>query len=152
MQKCQGGKQRIRQGVIGERMGAGLFTQFLAGAVQDDRQVHIGRSGVAQNRLQISLEAGIVQQVRATDHMGYGIGFPDIGEKFVTQALALGGTGDQSRDVGEFDRGCNNLLRLDDRGQPVQALIGDGDDSGIWLDGAEGKILGGDAGLGEGIE
>ena len=84
--------------------------------------------------------------------MADGIGLTDVGEKLVAQSLAFRGPGHQSGDVDEFHGGMQNLLRLDDLRQPVEARVGDGDDADIRIDGAERVVLRLDTRLGEGIE
>jgi hypothetical protein len=90
--------------------------------------------------------------VEAAHHVDDGVGLADVGQELVAQAFTLGGAGDQTGDVHELDDGRLDLLRIDDLGQGVEARIGHFDDADVGLDGAEGVVLGGDAGLGEGIE
>ena len=74
------------------------------------------------------------------------------GEELVAQAFALGGAGHQAGDVDELDDGRHDALGLDDLGQLRQARIGHFDHADVGLDGAEGIVLGRDAGLGQRVE
>ena len=68
--------------------------------------------------------AGDVDHVRvfeAAHHVDDGVGFADVREELVAQALALAGAGHQAGDVDEFDGGRQDALGLDDLGQLVQA-------------------------------
>ena len=84
--------------------------------------------------------------------MGDGIGFADVGEEFVSQALALGRARDQTGNVDEFDRSRNEFLRFGDGHQWRQPHVRHLDDADVGLDGAKGIILRGDTGLGERVE
>ena len=72
--------------------------------------------------------------------MGDGVAFADIGEKLVSEALALGGAAHQSGDVDKSQAGRDDFLRPGDLGQHFKARIGHGDIADIGLDGAEGII------------
>ena len=81
-----------------------------------------------------------------------GIGLANIGEKFVAQALTLGGTCDQAGDIDKL-HGCRyNSLRFNDFGQIVLTWIRNRHHPNIGLDGAEGIVRRFDAGLGQGIK
>ena len=76
----------------------------------------------------------------------------DVGEELVAETLAFGRAGDQAGDVDELDDGGHHALGLHDLAQLRKARIRHLDHAHIGLDGAEGVVLGGDAGLGEGVE
>ena len=44
------------------------------------------------------------------------IGFANVREELITQTFAFGSASHQSRDIDEFDRGCQYALRFDDLG------------------------------------
>src|SRR5690606_22707553 len=90
--------------------------------------------------------------VEATHHVRDGIGFADVGQEFVAQALALRGAGHQAGDVDEFHCRRQYPLRLDDGGEFFQARVWHRHHAGVRLDGAEREVLCLDAGLGQRIE
>ena len=57
-------------------------------------------------------------------HLGDGIGLADMGQKLITQSLALGSARHQSGDIDELDRGRYDFLGFDDGGQGLQTWIG----------------------------
>src|SRR5690606_32622913 len=58
----------------------------------------------------------------------------------------------QTGDVDEFHGGGDHALGLDDLRQGVQARVGHRYDAAVRLDSAEGEVLRGDAGFGQGVE
>jgi hypothetical protein len=58
----------------------------------------------------------------------------------------------EAGDVDELDDGRDDALGLDDLRQLLQPRVRQLDDADVGLDGAEGIVLGGDAGLRQGIE
>ena len=88
----------------------------------------------------------------AAHYMSDGICFTNISQELIAEAFAFGGTFHQTRNINKLHRRWNDTLGPDDFRKLIQTRIGHWHDTRIWLDGAEGKILGGDAGLGEGIE
>jgi hypothetical protein len=73
-------------------------------------------------------------------------------KELVAQAFALAGASHQAGDVDELDDGRQDALGLDDLGQRLQPRVGQLDHADVGLDGAERVVLGGDAGLGQGVE
>jgi hypothetical protein len=90
--------------------------------------------------------------LEAADDADDGVSFTNIGQELVAQAFALRGAGNQAGDIDELDDRRLDALRFDDGRDLLQAGIGHFDNADVGLDGAEGIVLGGDAGLGQGIE
>ncbi len=84
--------------------------------------------------------------------MGDGVGFTDIGEEFVAEALAFRGACYQTGDVDEFDNRRLHFLRFDDIDQRLHARVGHFDDTDVGFDGAERVVFRCDACTGNGIE
>ena len=57
-------------------------------------------------------------------------------------ALALGGARHQAGDVDELHRGGHDLRRIVDFRKLIEALVGNGDDADVGLDGGE-RVVGG---------
>ena len=90
--------------------------------------------------------------IEAAHHMGDGIGFTDIGEKLVAQALAFGGPGNQAGDIHKFHGGRHYPLRADNGGQLVQTQIRHRYHAGVGLNGAEREVLGINPRFGQRVE
>ena len=75
--------------------------------------------------------------VEAADDVGDGIGGTDVAEELVAEAFALGGAFDEAGDVDEFHGGGDEGFGLDEFGDFGEAGVGDGDDAGVGVDGAE---------------
>ena len=80
------------------------------------------------------------------------IGFADVTEKLVAQALALRRPGDKPGDIDEFHRRRDDFLRLHDIGQLLQARIRYLDHADVGIDGAKRIVFRRDPGPGQGIE
>ncbi len=89
-----------------------------------------------------ALDMGDVVILEAAQHMDDGVDLADVGEELVAEPFALGGAAHQAGDVDEADAGRDDLLRLGDRGDLLQARIGHRHLAGVRLDGAE-RIVGG---------
>ena len=81
-----------------------------------------------------------------------GIDLADVGEEFVAETLAGGGTLDDARDIHELDRGRQDTLRLDDGGERIEPRVGHRHDADVRLDGAERVVLGRDGRARERVE
>jgi len=88
----------------------------------------------------------------ASDHVGDGVDFADVGEEFVSHAFALRGAGDEAGDVDEAECGGDDLFGGDELVDGVEARVWDLDDADVWLDGGEGIVCGEGAGGGECVE
>ena len=91
--------------------------------------------------------------IEAAHHVDDGVALPDVGQKLVAQALALGGALDQAGNVHKFHHGGGGLLGVVHLGQRVQPVVGYGHHTHVGIDGAEGvvcslRVLGG----GDGVE
>ena len=84
--------------------------------------------------------------------MGNGVGFTDIGQELVAQALTFGGTGNEPGDVHELHSGGYFALRFDDLRDALLPRVGYRYHAGIGFDGAEREVLGIDAGPCQGVE
>ena len=93
-----------------------------------------------------------VRVFEAPDHVGDRVGLSNVVKEPIAQAFARMRSGHEAGDVDELDRGWDPLLWLHDLGHPVEARIRDEGDSGMGFDRAEGVVVGGDTGGGEGVE
>ena len=81
-----------------------------------------------------------------------GVGLADVGEELIAETFAFRRTGDQPRDVHEFDDRRNAFLRLCDGRNLRQTSIRHLDNPDIWLDRAERIVFRRDTGLGQRVE
>ena len=114
-------------------------------------QLQVDDVDVAQ-RIGAALHVGDIAVLEAANHMDDGIGGADVAQELVAQTLALACALDQTGDVNELDDGGGGLLGGIEIAQPLQPLIGHGDHAHIGVDGAEGIVVGGNTGIGDGIE
>ena len=75
-----------------------------------------------------------IAMLETADDMGDGVGFADMGQKFVAQPFALGGARHQTGNIDKFDGGRNHRLRLDDGRQRLHTSIGNLHDAYIRID------------------
>ena len=121
-------------GLLFQRHDA-LFEAFEIG------QHQLGLDGLdVADGVDLALDMGDVGIFKAAHHMGDGVAFPDIGEKLVAQALALGGAAHEARDIHEGETGGDDLLGARDLRQRLEPHIGHRHVAHIGLDGAEGVI------------
>ena len=106
---------------------------------------------VAQ-RISRAFDVGDVAVVKAAHDMHDRVAAADIGQKLVAKTLALGRALDQTRDIDKFDDGGGELLGVVLVAQPLEPRIGDGDNADVGVDGTECVIVGGDAGVGNGVK
>ena len=100
-----------------------------------------------------AFDMGDVAVLETAQDVDDGVGFADIGEELVAQALAAAGAAHQAGDVDEFQAGGHGFLRFADGRQHAQARVGHGDAADVGLDGAEGVVGGlGRGGGGERVE
>ncbi len=90
--------------------------------------------------------------VKAADYVDNGVGFPDIGQEFVTQSLAPAGTLDETSDVHEFHHSRGLFVGFVQFRQLVQPLVRYGYHAHIGVDGTEGVVGAFCAGVGNGVE
>ena len=87
-----------------------------------------------------AVHVGDVVVVEAAEHVQDGIRLADVGEELVAQSFTLAGSLDESGDVDDFHRRGDDSSRVDQFGEFVQPLVGDGDDADVGLNGAEGEV------------
>ena len=90
--------------------------------------------------------------VKAPHHMDDGGALPDVGQKLVSQPLALGRPLHQARNVHKLHHRGGGLLRLIEVAEPVQAAVRHGYGAHIGVNGAEGIIGALRACVGDGVE
>ena len=73
-------------------------------------------------------------------YFGDRIALADMGEEFIAQALSLGRSFDQSRDIHEFYRRRYDFFRVGQCRELIQPLIGHGDNPHVRLNRAEGVV------------
>ena len=117
------------------------------------RQGQFGDDGLhVGDRVYPARHVNHVLVIETTDHVHDRISLANIGQKLVTQALALRRAGHKARDVYEFDNRRLHALRLDDARQGVQSRIGHLNDTDVRLDGAEGIVFSSDARFGQRVK
>ena len=89
------------------------------------------------DRIDLVLDMGDVVVLETAHHMDDGIDLADGGEKLVAEPLAFRGAAHQTGDIHEGDAGRNDLLRLAQHRELVEARIGHRDLADVRLDGAE---------------
>ncbi len=99
-----------------------------------------------------ALHVDDVVVVKAADHVDDGVRLPDVGQKLVAQALALGGALHQTGDVHELDDRRGLLLGLVNFRQLVQPGVGHRHHAHVGVDGAEGIVGRLRAGVGDGVK
>ncbi len=128
-------------GGLGVFAGAlGLFLQCVDALFQavEIGQHQLGLDGLdVGDRIDLALDMGDVAVLEAAHHMHDGVDLADGGEELVAEPLAFRGAAHQAGDVDEGDAGRNDLLRLAQHREFVQARIGHRDLADIRLDGAE---------------
>ncbi len=97
-------------------------------------------------------DVGYALGFEAAQYVHRGVGLAHLGQEAVAEALAARGALDQAGDVHQFERGIHLALHAGGRGHGVEARVGDGHARQVGLDGAEGAVLGGDFGGGQGVE
>src|SRR5699024_711534 len=80
------------------------------------------------------------------------LGFADVGEELVAQALTLAGALDDAGDVHEGDGRRQQLLAAEDLGELRQPRVGQRDHADVRIDGRERIVRGEDLGAGQGVE
>ncbi|KGD42250.1 hypothetical protein DO70_6530 [Burkholderia pseudomallei] len=133
--------RRLR--IAGERL--------LDGAEVGERELGVDDFDVVE-RAHLAGDVDDVLVLEAAHDVRDRIGFADVREELVAEALALARAGDEARDVDEFDDGRHDALGLDDFGERLQACVRHLDDADVRLDRAERIVLGGDAGLRQRVE
>jgi hypothetical protein len=83
------------------------------------------------------VDMGDVRVVEGSDDMHDGVAGADVGQELVPQAFALGRAGHQAGDIDECDSRRFDRRAVIQLGKLIEALIGDGDDTRIRLDGGE---------------
>ncbi len=81
-----------------------------------------------------------------------GVGFADVLEELVAEALSLGGALDQPCYVNELNHGGHRALRLNNFREGIQPWVGDLDHADVRLDGAERVVRGFGFGGGQRVE
>ena len=89
---------------------------------------------------------------KATHHIDGGIGFANVRQEFVAQALAGTGASDQARNVDKLHNGRHDALRGDDGSQLLQAGVGHFHHARVGLNGAKRVVFGCNACFGQGVE
>src|SRR5512143_766362 len=84
------------------------------------------------DRIDLAFDMSNVGILEAAHDVHNRIDFADGGEELVAEPLALRGTAHQSGDVDERNAGRDDLLRLPEYSQLVEARIGYGDFADIW--------------------
>ena len=85
-------------------------------------------------------------------HVHDRVGLADVGKEAVAEALAPVRPRHEPRDVVEVDRVVHDVARVQQLGEAVEALVGDGDHRDVWLDRRERVVGGRHAGLRQGVE
>ena len=99
-----------------------------------------------------AVDVGDVVVVKAAQYVEDGVRLAYVGKELVAQSFPLAGSLDQSGDVDNLDGGRHDASRVDQLGELVQSFIGDGDDTDVGFNGAEGEIGRFGTGFCDGIE
>ena len=137
--------------VAGARSLLGAMQPLFGGLQICQREFGLDHLDI-RNRVDLACHVDDVVILEAAHHVDDRVGFANVREKLVAQALALTGTRHQPGDVDELDRGMLHALRVDDLGELLKTGIGNLDHAHIGLDRAERIVFGGDARLGEGVK
>ncbi len=89
---------------------------------------------------------------KAADDMSDGIGFANIGEKFIAEAFAFGSASNQAGNIDEFNDGRLNLLWFNDIDQRLQAWVWYLDDPNVGFYSTERIVFSGDPCIGDCIK
>jgi hypothetical protein len=154
----EAGLQLLQHGLAGDRVLLARLGGTL-GAVQ--RLLHafqigqrqLGVDGVdVRDRVDPVVDVDDVVVLEAADHVGDRIHFPDMRQELVAQAFTTGRAGHQACDIDEFHGSRDDLLRLDDFSELIEAQVRHRHNAHVRLDGAEREVGRGDARLGKRIE
>ena len=88
----------------------------------------------------------------AADDVADRVGLADRGQEAVAEPLALGRAANQAGDVVELDRLVEHLRGADGRRDPVEPVVGYGDDRDVGLDRRERVVAGFGAATGQRVE
>ena len=75
--------------------------------------------------------------LKAADHVDNGVTLADVREELVSEALALAGALDEAGNVDEFDDCGRDFLRMVQISELFQALVRNGDDADVRVNGTE---------------
>ena len=104
---------------------------------------HVGKDQLGLDGLHVALRvdlAGNVHNVGVAEEahdFADGVGFANVRQKLVAQALALRRASNQAGDIDELNRGGHDARRVVDLRKRVQAGIGNRDHAHVGLDGGE---------------
>ncbi|MCY1535036.1 hypothetical protein D9M68_704240 [compost metagenome] len=118
----------------------------------------VGQAELGEDDLDVGDRVDLVGDVdhvvvfEAAHHVDDGVRLANVGEELVAQAFTRAGSGHQAGDVHELHDGRHDALGRDDLCELLQARIGHFHHAHVGLDGAEGVVFGGDAGLGQRVE
>ena len=106
---------------------------------------------VAQ-RVGRALNMSDVGVFKAAHDMDDRVAAADVGQKLVSEALALRRTLDEARDVNKLDDGGRKLLGVVLVAQPLEPLVRHRNDADVRVDGAERVVVRRDTRVRDGIE
>jgi hypothetical protein len=142
------GYQPLRQGQLGAGFGAsglGRADDLLHALL---RAFEIGKHELQLDDVDVANgvdRAGDVHHVavlEATHHHQDRVGFSDVGQELVAQALAFGRAGDQAGDVHDLDDGRHQLLGRDEAADELEPRVRHRHDAHVGVDRAEGIVRG----------
>ena len=118
--------------------GALFFLAFEGSEVGED-EFGIDDLDIAEgvNRSHVVNDVFVLEATHDVDDR---IDFADIGEEFISEALAFAGPGDESGDVNEFDGGGNDAIGFCDGAEGFKTLVRHLHHADVWVDGAEGIV------------
>ena len=141
----------LRLGLAGLGAAAGGVQGALEGGEIGQHQLGVDDLGIVHG-VDGACDVGYALGFEAAQYVHRGVGLAHLGQEAVAEALAARGALDQAGDVHQFERGIHLALHAGGRGHGVEARVGDGHARQVGLDGAEGAVLGGDFGGGQGVE
>ena len=110
------------------------------------KRAHVGQNQLGLDgfnvraRVHTAVDVHDIRVAEEAHDFADGIGFADVREELVAQTFALAGARHQTGDVDELDRCGDDLGRVVDLGQLLQAIVGNGNDADVGLDGGEGVV------------
>mmetsp|Transcript_12449 Transcript_12449/g.53536 ORF Transcript_12449/g.53536 Transcript_12449/m.53536 type:complete len:246 (+) Transcript_12449:1128-1865(+) len=95
--------------------------------------------GDVREGIDLAVDVDDVVVVEASYDVDDGVALTNVGKEFVAETRTVRGALDEASDVDELDGGGHDVVLggAGYRGERLEALVGDGDDAAVGLDGAE---------------
>ncbi len=130
---------------------AELVDAFFGGFEVSEDEFGVDGVDVAEG-IDTAFNVGNVAALEAADDVEDGVDFADMGEELVAEAFALGGAADDAGDIDDAEQRGDEFVGGDADADFFEAVVRDGDDADVGLDGGEGVIGGERTGVGERVK